>query len=311
MKFRTEIKVKPLGFEIGYNDTILSLGSCFATSIADHLRELRFDIRTNPSGILFNPQSIADAVKMFITANPLQDSDLELSNGLYFNYSFHGSFSDHERKIALRRMNHSIEYGADSLSRSSVVIVTFGTAWAYSRKGEVVANCHKQPAEEFTRQLLTTEQIVDCWSKLIDGELRNKRIIFTLSPVRHLRDDATENSLSKAILRVAINSLTERYDNAYYFPAYELMMDDLRDYRFYAEDMTHPSKVAVEYICEKFDSAAMSAPTIELTKQVRSIVSGLCHTPLHGSSPQHEQFKEQLRSRAEELTRLYGIDFSL
>lgn len=311
MKFRTEIGVRPFPFHIDHKEHILALGSCFAGSITEHLKELGFHITSNPTGVVFNPESIAQTVEMLSERKAITPIDLHHSNGLYFNYSFHSSFSDTDADCAMQKMRLATEQGADSLDRSSVVIVTFGTAWVYERNGEVVANCHKQPASEFVRRPLSIEQIVQRWCKLLQNELSGKRVIFTLSPIRHLRDDARENSLSKALLRVAIDSITKSCNNAHYFEAYELMMDDLRDYRFYDEDMTHPSKVAVEYICEKFDQAIMSPQTIALAKEVRSISSALKHTPLHATSPQYETFRERTLERAKELKESYGIEFSL
>jgi hypothetical protein len=193
-------------------------------------------------------------------------------------------------------MRTAVKAGADAFSRAEVVIITFGTAFAYrlNKSGEVVANCHKQPQSIFTRQMLSVDSIIQRYTKLLQGALSDKRVIFTLSPVRHLGDGLEQNSLSKATLRVAIADIVSSNKNAEYFPSYEIMMDELRDYRFYADDMAHPSKVAVDYIWERFSECAFSGDTLELIKRIAQITSATEHHPFNPQGDAYRNFCQQM-----------------
>ena len=209
MKFRTEIDIAPLGVKIGYGNRILALGSCFAEHISGRLSGARFRITSNPSGILFNPLSLAATLESYAAPQEVVPEELGCRNGLWFHYGFHGAFSDGSQKMALSKMNLARRAGASALREADRVILTFGTAWVYELRstGEIVANCHKQPAELFRRRRLTVEEIVARYDDLQAGPLAGKQVILTVSPVRHLGDGLPDNFLSKATLRLAIDEI--------------------------------------------------------------------------------------------------------
>lgn len=313
MQFRTTVKIESLKQKIGHNDSILSLGSCFANNIASRLAAAKFQITASPSGVLFNPESIASAIERYSRAAAPTAEELREGDEGWYSFDFHSSLSHSEREVALAQMQQAVEQGAEALAKAKVVIVTFGTAWVYRLKenGRVVANCHKQHQSLFSREMLSIEEIVERYAPLMEGVLAGKKVIMTVSPIRHLSDGLEANSLSKAILRVAINKLVERYDNVHYFPSFELLNDDLRDYRFYADDMTHPSAVAIDYIWERFEEYAFSAATTDIIKRLRRIADAVAHRPLNADTEAHRNFCLKMIGEIaamECVTR--GIDFS-
>ena len=304
MQLQTHIDIKPFEQKINHSQPILSIGSCFADNIAQRLQHSKFQTIASPTGILFNPESIARIIERFAQANISEETLptknlLQFSNGLWYNYDFHSSFSHTEADTAVNQMRTAVKVGADALSRAEVVIITFGTAFAYrlNESGEVVANCHKQPQSIFTCQMLNADYIVRRYTELLQSALSDKRVIFTLSPVRHLGDGLEQNSLSKATLRVAIAEIVSSNKNAEYFPSYEIMMDELRDYRFYADDMAHPSKLAVDYIWERFSECTFSGDTLELIKRIAQITSATEHRPFNPQSDAYRNFCQQMLQR--------------
>ena len=304
MQLQTHIDIKPFEQKINHSQPILSIGSCFADNIAKRLQHSKFQTVASPTGILFNPESIARTIERFAQAIKSEEAlptknQLRFSNGVWFSYDFHSSFSHTEADTAVNQMRTAVKAGADALSRAEVVIITFGTAFAYrlNESGKVVANCHKQPQSIFTRQMLNVDYIVRIYTELLQGALSDKRVIFTLSPVRHLGDGLEQNSLSKATLRVAIAEIVSCNKNAEYFPSYEIMMDELRDYRFYADDMAHPSKLAVDYIWERFSECAFSSDTLELIKRIAQITSATEHRPFNPQSDAYRNFCQQMLQR--------------
>ncbi len=313
MEFFTQIKIKPFNKRISHSRQILSIGSCFAENIAQRLRSAKFRVTSSPTGVLFNPESIADCIDALSQKRVIAEEELQQANGVWFNFDFHSSFSSTDRDTAVSTMQSAINQGRNALKNSEVVIITFGSAWVYRHKAtdKVVANCHKQPQSIFQRELLSTHQIVERWSKLLESTLRGKQVIFTVSPIRHLSDGLEQNSLSKSILRVAIAELVERFDNASYFPSFEIMNDVLRDYRFYAEDMLHPSSVAVEYIWQRFSEVAFSQTTLELIESIAKISQAAAHRPFNPTSATYHDF---CRKQLAEIEKINGnqptIDFS-
>ena len=308
MRFRTEINIKPFAEKIDHQSHIFSIGSCFARYMAEELQTAKIDTASNPLGVLFNPASIFSALKRFSECNTLSGNNLQFGNGQWFSYDLHTSFSCADPEILLSKANDAIRFGHEAITSADWVIITFGTAWVYTlnQSGELVANCHKQPASNFTRRRLSVEEIVTMYGELMCGVLAGKKVIFTVSPIRHLGDGADENFLSKSILKVAVAEIVERFDNAYYFPAYEILNDDLRDYRFYAEDMCHPSAQAREYIRDKFFEATLSAQSLQLLPRIEKIASSAQHRPLNPSS---NAFKEFCRRQIQEIDTLPQIDF--
>lgn len=248
VKLQTIVDIAPSPWKIGYEDNILLLGSCFADSIGQIMAEHYLNVTCNPFGTLYNPLSIAQALQM-TEVPPLIEHD-----GLWHSMAHHGSFSRASRDEAEQAVKASIETMQAALQQASVVIVTFGTAWVYEMSGEIVGNCHKLPESSFTRRRLSVEEIVAAWQPILE-RYPNKHWLFTVSPIRHIRDGLHENQLSKATLLQAVEQIVNgKWTNgkSHYFPSYEIMLDELRDYRFYADDLVHPSSLAVRYIWERF-----------------------------------------------------------
>lgn len=257
MKLQTIVDIKPSEWKIGYEDKILMLGSCFSDEIGEQMQQRYLNVTCNPFGTLYNPLSIAQALQM--TEVP----ELVEHEGLWHSMAHHGSFSRATKEEAERTVRASIETMQQALKEATVVIVTFGTAWVYEMKSEglpvtgygVVGNCHKLPESCFTRRRLSVEEIVAAWRPILDC-YPDKHWLFTVSPIRHIRDGLHENQLSKATLLQAVEQIVlHSYPSPAtrrYFPSYEIMLDELRDYRFYADDLVHPSSLAVNYIWERF-----------------------------------------------------------
>ena len=310
MQFQTHIQIRPFEQKIDHSQPILSLGSCFADNIAKRLQRAKFDTTAAPTGILFNPESIARTIERFDRAREDKGSlptikELHQANGVWYNYDFHSSLSHIDADVALAQMSDAVMRGAEALAEAKVVIITFGTAFVYrlNESGDVVANCHKQPQRLFSREMLSAEDIVQRYNALLQGPLADKRVIFTLSPVRHLGDGLEQNSLSKATLRVAIAEIVAKNSNADYFPSYEIMIDELRDYRFYADDMAHPSALAVEYIWERFSQTALSEATLDAIKRIEHIMAAAEHRPFNPESDAHRAFCRKMLAECELLQR--------
>lgn len=306
MKFRTEIEITSLGVKIGYENRVLALGSCFAAHIARKLAGAKFRVAENPSGILFNPLSIAAAIRSYADPAPVTRGELGFDGEVWHHFGFHGDFSAPTADEALQKMNAARQTGADALRTADRIVLTFGTAWVYERQGEAVANCHRRPAAEFARRRLGVDEIVTAFADLMAGPLGGREVILTVSPVRHLGDSLAGNAVSKAALRLAAEELAERFPDVHYFPAYEILNDDLRDYRFYADDLVHPSPQAVEYVWEKFSAAVLSEQARRLLPDVRHIVVAAAHRP---RNPQSATYREFCRRRLEEIAALPQIDF--
>ncbi len=305
MQFRTVIDIKSFDRKIDHSSRILSLGSCFADNIARRMQRAKFRVEASPTGILFNPESIARAVERFAASESPAREELRHDGERYFGYDFHSAFADADPERALAAMREAARRGADALRRADTVIITFGTAWIYRLRenGEVVANCHKQPQSLFARELLTADRIADRYAKLLEGPLADKHVIFTVSPVRHLGDGAERNSLSKAVLRVAVGELASRFPDADYFPSFEIMNDELRDYRFYADDMTHPSQTAVDYIWERFGATAFAESARRAAERAERIAEAAEHRPFDPRGEAHRNFCRAMLRRIDELRR--------
>lgn len=309
MQFRTTIEIKPFDRRIDHSQTILSLGSCFASNVAERLSRAKFCVTSSPTGILFNPESIAATLDRFDAvargdngALPAAE-DLAYGNERWFSYDFHSDFSATDATDALAAMQEAVRHGAQALKDAQVIILTFGTAFVFRNKqsGDVVANCHKQPQALFQREMMSAEQIAARYISLMQGPLAGKQVIFTVSPVRHLADGLEQNSLSKATLRVAVDVIQKACPNAYYFPSYEIVMDELRDYRFYADDMTHPSRMAIDYIWERFGEVAFSDKTKALNERIERIVRASEHRPFNRNGQEYKAF---CRTQREKITQL-------
>ncbi|MBQ8492976.1 MAG: GSCFA domain-containing protein [Alistipes sp.] len=308
MKFRTEIDITPWHKPIDYSHNIVSLGSCFATNIAERLSRYKFRVTASPTGILFNPASIASAVRDMVESRKATPEELIMHNDTYLSYRFHSLLAGNTPMEAVERMNEALERGRAALATADIIIITLGTAWVYrlNSMGEVVANCHKQPARMFRRELLSVDAIVEALEEILGHT--SCRILLTLSPVRHIGEGLEDNSLSKSLLRVAIAEVQRRHgERVDYFPSYEIMMDDLRDYRFYGDDLVHPTPMAVDYIAERFFATAMSSDAKMVMSRVEEVVRAAEHRPTNPTSEAHRSF---CRRQLEAIAELRNVDLS-
>lgn len=295
MEFRTIVTPTPLDEKLGYKAKTLFLGSCFATNMGERMEELRFPVMVNPFGILYNPFSIAQSINTLLTGKPFTEEQLFFHSGLWSSFYHHSIFSSSEKDICLQNINKSLAAGFQFLQKANFLVITLGTTWVYQHRKNrmVVANCHKIPANEFDRMPLTEEEIVQVMGHAIlklREELPNLKIILTISPIRHWKDGAVQNMISKATLIMAAQKLCIAFPSCSYFPSFEIMMDDLRDYRFYAEDMLHPSEQAIDYIFEKFRSCAIDEESNAIMNEVEKLVKATKHRPLNPNGEDYQKF---------------------
>jgi len=310
MSFRTKIPIKQFLFDIEYKSKLLFIGSCFSDNISQKLINSGFSVIGNPFGVLYNPLSIKNVFKILLEKKVFSEDDLVQNQGLYHSFSHHGSFSRDTKQETLVQINTSIEENLELLKTTEIVFITFGTAYVYRdlNSQQIVSNCHKIPAKEFDHFRLTVEEIVQEYKSLLPklkAQNPNIRIVFTVSPVRHWKDGAHENQLSKAILHLAITELQKQFDFVHYFPSYELVMDDLRDYRFYTDDMIHINSQAVDYIYKYFKASFFSEETVKLEKQVLKLKQALKHRPFNPNTKEHIAFVEKTRVKIERLKKDY------
>lgn len=310
MRLQTIIDIGKSKQPLDYSDKIVLFGSCFVENIGQKLLQNKFQVDINPFGVLYNPLSIASAIDDLLHERSFHEADLFYYNGLYNSFSHHSQFSDENRDECLKRINTRIHSSSLYLREASRLIITFGSAYVYFTKKEnnVVSNCHKIPDKEFVRRRISVEEIVTKWTQLI-AQLREEnprlQILFTVSPIRHWKDGSHENLLSKSTLHLAIDRLIEINSNCNYFEAYEIMMDELRDYRYYAEDMIHPSNLAIEYIWKRFTETQLSKSAEKILKEWQSLKLSINHRPLHPKSETYRQFLLRNRRSVTEFTEKY------
>lgn len=303
MQFSTKISIPKSHGPIDYDSDILSVGSCFAVNIAEKFDYFQFRNWCNPFGILFHPLAIRDMMQRAVEQHNFTSVDLFLHNGLWHGFELHSELSQPDAQSLVASANHQLERLREQLTKATHVIITYGTAWVYREKASqrIVANCHKVPQANFTKELLSVETIAAAITEtkmLIRQENPAARIIFTVSPIRHLKDGFVENQRSKAHLIAAIH---EQLEDAEYFPSYEIMMDELRDYRFYAEDMLHPNATAIEYIWQRFSETHITSEAQPIMKSVDEIRKSLQHKPFHPDSESHQQFLSKVQGKARQL----------
>ena len=309
--FRTEFIPNIRNFDIKHHHKIMFIGSCFSDNISSKLMERKFDVLSNPYGVLFNPISIFTALKEIITNKSYTETDLGFHNELFYSFQHHSSFSDVQLESALSKINNQIQKAHSFLKESQFLFVTFGTAWVYSYQNKIVANCHKIPNQQFEKVLLESNQIKEEWkaiATILQEFNPNLKIVFTVSPVRHLKDGFEENNLSKAVLRNAIYQIQKENNALQYFPSYEIMMDDLRDYRFYKSDMLHPNEDAVNYIWQKFSTTFFNENTQTLNQRVYKLFLATQHKVHFENTSAHQKhlaFIEKEKLALKEL----GIEF--
>ena len=308
MKLNTPVEIKPLDKRLTYKDSILFVGSCFADEIGRRCSERYFDTRVNPFGVLFNPCSISDCLGLLegygINAEQcsfIPEDVIETSGG-FCSFHHHGSMARPSAQEFLDNANKMLADASDFYYREGWVVVTLGTAFIYTDKetGNVVANCHKLPADRFERTMIDADQVYDALSQYVAARPQ-RQWIFTVSPVRHLADGLHANTLSKSTLHLGVQKLVERYPNAHYFPAYEILIDELRDYRFYADDMMHPSAQAADYIFERFMDFALADEDRPLLTEAEKVRSMMQHKILNPGTPQAAKFLAQRDQALESL----------
>lgn len=298
MEFRTKINIPSSGVSISHQDKIIALGSCFSENIGKLLADNKFDINSNPFGILYNPISISQALRRIVERKTFCEKETFLHNGLYHSFWHHGDFSSVDKDNCLNSINDSLNKASSDIRKANILFITFGTAYVFRSKelNMIVGNCHKLPASEFERYRLNIHDIVQEWNDLI-GILKDinpsLQIIFTVSPIRHLKDGAHDNQLSKGTLLLAIDQLMEENDGIHYFPSYEIILDELRDYRYYNEDMIHPSPVAIKYIWDLFSETYFDKQTISINKEWIKINNALNHRPINSEGEEYKLFLKQ------------------
>ncbi len=312
MKFRTEINISPSLQKITYNNKSLFIGSCFTENIGNQMQKLKFPSMVNPFGILYNPLSINTCLQRLIAAKPYNSDELHHFNEQWHSWAHHGHFSHKNQNTCLQNINQELKTASIFLKQADFLLLTLGTAFVYQWKesGEIVANCHKIPQKQFDHYRISVKDIVEVLSPTLKQiqQLNPKlQIIFTLSPIRHWKNGAIDNQLSKATLLVAIHELKAKLKKVNYFPAYEIMMDDLRDYRFYESDMLHPTSTAIDYIWGKFQEAYFDQQTGKLKERIEKILNAKNHRPRNPNSEAHQRFLQQQLKYIEGLENEYPL----
>ncbi len=311
MDFSIRFQPPSLPEKISHTQKLLLTGSCFTEHIGNYLHERKFNTLVNPNGIVFNPISVVDAITSWIENKTYAEYDLVQHNGGWHSWDHHSRFSHTNSQMVINGINAAIKNAHVFLKETDWLIITFGSAFVYALKEQnnyTVANCHKLPGDKFTKRLLTTEEIIAAVGNLVYRlQLVNPalKIIFTISPVRHIRDGVIENNLSKATLIQAVHHMVAKFAHLYYFPSYEIVIDELRDYRFYAEDMVHPNETAIRYVAEKFQQACIQPENYSLIAALEKINIAMKHRPFDTTSPAHRQFLQAQLKMVNELQTAY------
>ena len=307
MNFQTKIPLKKESKNlIDYDSKLLLLGSCFSENIGNKLEYYKFKSSQNPFGILFHPKAIESLITNAINEKNYTEDDLIFQNERWHCFDAHSSLSSSDKSELLKNLNTRISSTNKQLKEVSHIIITLGTSWVYKfiETDKTVSNCHKIPQKKFLKELLTVDEIseiLEAIISLIKSINKNATVLFTVSPVRHLKDGVIENQRSKSHLISAIHTIVEPRKNINYFPSYEIVMDQLRDYRFYAEDMIHPNKTAINYIWNKFSEVWISDASEKTIKEIEFIQKGIAHKPFNESSEQHQKFLNNLELKKQTI----------
>ena len=313
MNFTTKIPITQNANPIDYNSKIVSFGSCFAENMGDKLLYYKFQTQVNPFGIIFNPFSIEKLIERVVLQRYFTKDDIFFFNERCHCYEVHSELSDADAEVVLSKLNRILSDTQKQLQQATHIIITYGTSWVYRHieTNAIVANCHKVPQKQFTKELLSIDSIQKAIQNTVSliATLNPKcNFIFTVSPVRHLKDGFVENQVSKAHLIAAIYATTNtKQQTLNYFPSYEIMMDELRDYRFYADDMMHPSPMAIDYIWERFAATQIDASAITTMELVQTIQKGLAHRPFNPNSESHQKFEANLKEKIATLEAQYSF----
>ncbi|MCF6214505.1 MAG: GSCFA domain-containing protein [Flavobacteriaceae bacterium] len=308
--FRTTIKLKKQTPNMDYDSRILLLGSCFTEHISQKLDYFKFETLTNPFGIVFNSSAIKTAVTECVNNKVYTETDLKKHNDLWHSFKHHSQFSSPDLTKTLSAINTSLNTANEFIKTASHIVITLGTSWVFTDNdtGKIVANCHKVAQKQFTKSLQSIAQIFDDLEAIelaIKSVNKKAQIIYTVSPVRHLHNGFTENMQSKAHLIAAVQKYVNKHESSYYFPAFEIMIDDLRDYRFYEADMIHPNSSAINYIWDLFKNSWLSDRVNEIMMTIDGIQKDLQHRPFNKNTQAHQKFTEHLNKKIAALTVIY------
>jgi hypothetical protein len=310
MDFQIPIHINPLPQPISYRDKLLLAGSCFTEHIGDYLQELKFDTLQNPNGILFDALSVATSLVSYIQHKQYTEADLFYMDELWQSWQHHSMYSNTDKEECLRIINASQNKAHDFLKNAKWLIITLGSSFSYRlvENNQPVTNCHRAPAQIFRKHLLTIEEMNSALDNTIHQLLRfneEVQVIFTVSPVRHIRDGVIENNRSKARLIEVVHHFVNKFDRLHYFPAYELLIDVLRDYRFYDIDMVHPNYQATSFVLEKFTENAIDTASQEIMQHVKRIVIARKHKAFQPSTQAHRKFLLTHLQKVQELKTKY------
>ncbi len=311
MKLQTSIPIQSQESKIEYNSELLLLGSCFSENIGDKFEYYKFKTLVNPFGILFHPKAIETFLWMSTQKESYTETDLFNYNGRWHCFDAHSKISNANKEIVLRTLNEMLALTYQKIKSSTHIFITLGTAWIYRLQSldMIVANCHKVPQKEFTKELLSIEEINQCLLNsihLIRSLNPKVEIVFTVSPVRHTKDGFVENTRSKSHLIAAIHQVISTVTHCQYFPSYEIVMDELRDYRFYERDMIHPNELAIDYIWEFFVKTWINEQAVSTMDKVKEVQRGLEHRPFNPESKEHISFLQKLEHKKTLLSEAYN-----
>ncbi|MGW1454995.1 GSCFA domain-containing protein [Salegentibacter agarivorans] len=310
MEFRTKIPIKEAEPKIDYESKIFLIGSCFVENIGNKLDFFKLQNLQNPFGILFHPLAIAKFFQKLNEETLYTEKDIFQHQERWHCFDAHSSLSNPEAEVLLKKLNSALQKARKFLQQSSHLVITLGTAWSYFHleSEQSVANCHKVPQKSFRKELQSIEEIERALNAILEDAHQinpDAEVIFTVSPVRHIKDGFIENQRSKAHLITAVHKVCEESKKTHYFPSYELMMDELRDYRFYTEDMLHPSQTAIYYIWKRFTETWFSEDSLSILNEVENIQKGLAHRPFNPNSEAHRKFLKNLNSKVSTLQKRY------
>ncbi len=317
MRLQTKVEIPDPNFSIDYNSSICLFGSCFASNFGKLFSRLKFSSLVNPYGVLYNPASIAQGIKLLFEKERFLPENLNFYNEKWLSFFHHSDFSSPDKETCLKNINDQLIAAKEKLNNANIVFITLGTSWIYryNKTSQIVANCHKIPSREFNREFL---QPADSSRLLVESVKQLKsvnpdiKIVFTISPIRHFKDGAIENMRSKSSLILAISQLQKDFPECYYFPVYEIFMDELRDYRFYTSDMLHPSETAISYIWEIFSNTFFSPETLQQINQVEKLVKSYEHRPTNRKTENFKSFANNLLAKTETIEKqIPNIDFSI
>jgi hypothetical protein len=308
--FRSRIPIPAAPFRLDWQSPLLALGSCFAREVCGILAADGLPVERNPLGTVYHPAPLAEQLQRFADKRFFRREDLVECDRGWASLQAHGQFAARDAAVALESLNQAVGAGAEAYTDARVLVLALGSAWCYRLRetGRAVANCHRMGAGLFDRVCSGVDEVVAVLDPVMRRFLEgrpDRAVVLTVSPVRHLRDNARENTLSKAVLHLAVDRLCNAGSGVHYFPAWELMMDELRDYRFYTEDLAHPAPIAVEYISHRFAEAWLSPETLVLLEELAAVRTALEHRPTEPGSAIYGRFLAQQRERLAQITRTW------